>query len=43
MINVGIDGFIGKRQADEMELVVAIQKVMSGERYIGRMDDSSCS
>ena len=38
MMQAGIDGFIGKRQADKVELLAAIQKVMSGEGYVGRID-----
>ena len=38
MMQAGIDGFIGKRQADKVELLAAIQKVVSGEGYVGRID-----
>ena len=38
MMQAGIDGFIGKRQADKVELLAAIQKVVSGEGYVGRIE-----
>ena len=39
MIQAGIDGFFSKRQADEVELVVAIQKVMIEEGYVVIIDN----
>jgi len=36
MLEVGIDGFISKRQGDADELVEAIRTVMSGLEYFGR-------
>ena len=38
MMKEGINGFIGKRQANINELGKAILRVASGEKYIGRLD-----
>jgi DNA-binding NarL/FixJ family response regulator len=38
MMEAGIDGYIGKRQASRNELVNAVRKVAANEPYIGRID-----
>jgi len=40
LMNAGINGYIGKRQADRVELEKAIRKVAAGGEYIGRVDSS---
>ena len=42
MMEAGINGFIGKRQADRVELEKAIRRVAAGEEYIGRIDSNHC-
>ena len=41
LMDVGINGFIGKRQADGNERRIAIQQVVAGEKYIGRIDKNT--
>ena len=41
LMEEGISGFIGKRQADDNELGKAIRQVASGEEYIGRIDKNT--
>ena len=41
MMEAGINGFIGKRQADGNELGRAIRQVAAGEEYIGRIDKNT--
>ena len=41
MMEAGINGFIGKRQADRLELEKAILQVAAGEEYIGRIDNNT--
>jgi len=38
LMNAGINGYIGKRQAERHELAKAIQKVAEGGEYIGKID-----
>ena len=38
MMKAGINGFIGKRQADRDELGKAIRQVAAGEEYIGKIN-----
>ena len=39
MMDAGMNGYIGKRQTNEHTFLEAIEKVMNGERYIGRVDE----
>jgi len=40
LMDAGINGYIGKRQADRVELEKAIRKVAAGGKYIGRIDSN---
>jgi DNA-binding NarL/FixJ family response regulator len=40
MMKAGINGYIGKRQADSAELEKAIRTVAAGGQYIGRIDSN---
>jgi len=40
LMDAGINGYIGKRQADRFELEKAIRKVAAGGEYIGRIDSN---
>ena len=40
LMDAGINGYIGKRQANPVELEKAIRKVIAGGKYIGRIDSS---
>jgi len=40
LMDAGINGYIGKRQADRVELERAIRKVAAGGEYIGRIDSN---
>ena len=40
MMQAGINGYIGKRQAGRDELVKAIRKVAAGGEYIGKIENS---
>ena len=40
LMDVGINGYIGKRQADRFELEKAIRKVAAGGEYIGKIDSN---
>ena len=40
LMDAGINGYIGKRQADRFELEKAVRKVAAGGEYIGRIDSN---
>ena len=40
LMDAGINGYIGKRQANSIELEKAIRKVAAGSEYIGRIDSN---
>ena len=40
LMDAGINGYIGKRQANRFELEKAIRKVAAGGEYIGRIDSN---
>ena len=41
MIKAGINGFIGKRQANRYELEIATRKIAGGGQYIGKIDSNN--
>jgi len=41
LMDNGINGYIGKRQADRVELEKAIRKVAAGGEYIGKIDSNT--
>ena len=40
LMDAGINGYIGKRQADRFELEKAIRKVAAGGKYIGKIESN---
>ena len=43
LMDAGINGYIGKRQANRIELEKAIRKVAAGGEYIGRIDSNNAN